>query len=101
MCAPPRASVVSACFGVSVAASLAARRLEVLERVEVIAPAFPVEKHGEASLGLARRRLERRKNQASRPVSPYASGDSAPISPRIIRVTSHQNGGVCATTNER
>src|ERR1700758_1394805 len=82
MCAPPRTSVVNASFGVSVAASLAARRcLVVLERVEAIALAFPVEKHGEASLGLARRRLERRKFKLAGPFHPTR---------RAIRRRSHR-----------
>src|SRR6478752_4783576 len=63
MRAPRCASMVSATFGVSAGTSRDARRclLVLLERVEAIAPAFPVDKHGEASLGLARSLLERRK----------------------------------------
>src|SRR5207237_6685688 len=43
----------------SLGVSADAERDLVVERFEAMAPAFPVEVHGEASLGLAQRRLER------------------------------------------
>jgi len=63
-----RASAVNAAFGVSVDAPCPAPRLRVVERVDAIALAFPVDNSEEASLGLARRLLERREFTLAGPI---------------------------------